>query len=157
MTDKVMDALDAAERALQSLQLKVGFIDGRAYDNGMPIATVAAIQEYGDPANNIPARPFFRKAIWANESTWNEQIANGIRNGEPVHDVLSALGERVVGDVVSSIAQLMDPPLSPVTIKRRRTRKERRNESTKPLVDTATMNHDVHFEVGEIEHSEPGE
>ncbi|AKM48198.1 hypothetical protein [Edwardsiella sp. EA181011] len=157
MTDKVMDALDAAESTLQSLQLKVGFIDGRAYRNGMPIATVAAIQEYGDPANNIPARPFFRKAIWANESAWNEQIANGIRNGEPVHYVLSSLGERVVGDVVSSIAQLMDPPLSPVTIKRRRTRKERRNESTKPLVDTGTMNHAVHYEVGEIEHSEPGE
>ncbi|BAP28882.1 hypothetical protein JFQ92_002266 [Edwardsiella piscicida] len=157
MTDKVMDALDAAESALQSLQLKVGFIDGATYPDGTAVALVAATNEYGRPDHNQPPRPFFRNAIAEHESEWSEKIADGIKAGVPVDRVLSAVGEVIVGDVVQSIATLMEPPLSPATIHQRRSRKVRPNDSTKPLVDTGVMIRDVHYEVGEIEHSEPGE
>ncbi|MFV4845160.1 hypothetical protein ACNJKD_01640 [Edwardsiella tarda] len=157
MTDKVMDSLDAAESGLQSLQLKVGFIDGATYPDGTSIAMVAATNEYGRPENNQPPRPFFRNAIAEHESEWSEKIADGIKAGIPVDQVLDSVGGVIVADVVQSIATLMEPPLSPATIHQRRTRKVRRNESTKPLVDTGDMLHDVHYEVGEIEHSEPGE
>ncbi|WP_035601662.1 hypothetical protein [Edwardsiella tarda] len=157
MSDKVMDALDAAESALQSLQLKVGFIDGAIYPDGTPVALVAATNEYGRPENNQPPRPFFRDAIAEHESEWGEKIADGIKDGVPVDQVLSAVGEVIVADVRKSIATLMDPPLSPATIHHRRTRKKLQNDSTKPLVDTKEMIRDVHYEVGEIEHSEPGE
>ncbi|MGY0156365.1 hypothetical protein ACVQK1_09410 [Edwardsiella tarda] len=157
MSDKVMDALDAAESALQSLQLKVGFIDGAKYPDGTPVAMVAATNEYGRPENNQPPRPFFRNAIAEHESEWSEKIADGIKAGVPVDQVLSAVGEVIVADVRKSIATLMEPPLSPATIHHRRTRKKLQNDSTKPLVDTKEMIRDVHYEVGEIEHSEPGE
>ncbi|HHT9074227.1 TPA: hypothetical protein ACT5CI_002916 [Edwardsiella tarda] len=157
MSDKVMDALDAAESALQSLQLKVGFIDGAKYPDGTPVAMVAATNEYGRPENNQPPRPFFRDAIAEHESEWSEKIADGIKAGVPVDQVLSAVGEVIVADIRKSIATLMEPPLSPATIHHRRTRKKLQNDSTKPLVDTKEMIRDVHYEVGEIEHSEPGE
>ncbi|EOV0997656.1 hypothetical protein ACOGYE_001941 [Edwardsiella piscicida] len=157
MTDKVMDALDAAGSALQSLQLKVGFIDGATYPDGTPVALVAATNEYGKPENNQPPRPFFRNAISEHESEWSEKIADGIKAGTPVDQVLDSVGEVIAADVFTSIKNLMDPPLSPATIHHRRTRKVRRNDSTKPLIDTKDMIRDVHYEVGEIEHSEPGE
>ncbi|WP_392430524.1 hypothetical protein [Edwardsiella piscicida] len=157
MTDKVMDALDAAESALQSLQLKAGFIDGAKYPDGTPVAMVAYTDEYGVPERNQPPRSFFRNAIAEHESEWSEKITDGIKAGVPVDQVLSSVGEVIVADIRKSIATLMEPPLSPATIHHRRTRKKLQNDSTKPLVDTKEMIRDVHYEVGEIEHSEPGE
>jgi len=151
MNDKVMDALDEIANSLSDKQLKVGFIDGALHLDGTPIATIAASNEYGNPANNQPPRPFFRKAIWKHEDEWNEKIQDGIKSGRSVDDVLSAVGELAVGQIFESIASLMDPPIKESTIKSRRNRKDRPNQSTKPLVDRAIMNHDIHYEVGEIE------
>ena len=40
-----------------------GFPKGSTYDNGTPIATAAAANNYGSPAKGIPPRPFFSNAI----------------------------------------------------------------------------------------------
>ena len=154
MSDKVLDALDNASSALANLQLKVGFIDGATYPDGTPVAMVAAGNEYGDPANNQPPRQFFRNAISEHESEWSDSISRGIQQGIPIESVLAVVGEAAVGDVVQSIATLMEPPLSPATIA---ARKSRGNESTKPLVDKKVMIRDVHYEVGEIESSQDSE
>lgn len=150
MNDKVMDALDNISSSLTDKQLKVGFIDGATYPDGTPVAMVAATNEYGNPANNQPPRPFFRNAIANHETEWSEAIAKGLAKGFEVEQVLSVVGERIAGDVVESIATLMDPPLSAATIA---SRKSKGNDSTKPLVDTKVMIRDVHYEVSDIEPS----
>lgn len=150
MNDKVMDALDEIANSLSDKQLKVGFIDGATYPDGTPVAMVAATNEYGNPANNQPPRPFFRNAIAAHETEWSEDIARGLGKGIELEHVLSVVGEKIAGDVVQSISSLMDPPLSAATIA---SRKSKGNESTKPLVDTKVMIRDVHYEVGNIEPS----
>lgn len=151
MNDKILDALNNIASNLSDKQLKVGFIDGATYPDGTPVAMVAATNEYGNPANNQPPRPFFRNAIAEHESEWLDAISRGLQKGVPLDDVLAVVGERAVGDVVQSIATLMDPPLSPATIA---SRKSKGNASTKPLVDTKVMIRDVHYEVGEIESSQ---
>lgn len=151
MSDKILDALNNIASNLSDKQLKVGFIDGATYPDGTPVAMVAATNEYGNPANNQPPRPFFRNAIADHESAWLEAITRGLQKGVPLDDVLAVVGEKAVGDVVQSIATLMDPPLSPATIA---SRKSKGNASTKPLVDTKVMIRDVHYEVGEIEPSQ---
>ncbi|ENT4449065.1 hypothetical protein ACFFVU_002976 [Salmonella enterica] len=151
MNDKILDALNNIGRNISDKQLKVGFIDGATYPDGTPVAMVAATNEYGNPANNQPPRPFFRNAIAEHESEWLDAISRGLQKGVPLEDVLAVVGERAVGDVVQSIATLMDPPLSPATIA---SRKSKGNASTKPLVDTKVMIRDVHYEVGEIEPSQ---
>lgn len=151
MSDKILDALNNIASNLSDKQLKVGFIDGATYPDGTPVAMVAATNEYGNPANNQPPRPFFRNAIAEHESEWLEAITRGLQKGVPLDDVLAVVGEKAVGDVVQSIATLMDPPLSPATIA---SRKSKGNASTKPLVDTKVMIRDVHYEVGEIEPSQ---
>lgn len=151
MSDKILDALNNIASNLSDRQLKVGFIDGATYPDGTPVAMVAATNEYGNPANNQPPRPFFRNAIVEHESEWMDAISRGLQKGVPLDDVLAVVGERAVGDVIQSIATLMDPPLSPATIA---SRKSKGNASTKPLVDTKVMIRDVHYEVGEIEPSQ---
>ncbi|EKS7399409.1 hypothetical protein BTK98_001629 [Enterobacter roggenkampii] len=151
MSDKILDALNNIASNLSDKQLKVGFIDGATYPDGTPVAMVAATNEYGNPANNQPPRPFFRNAIAEHESEWMDAISRGLQKGVPLDDVLAVVGEMAVGDVVQSIATLMDPPLSPATIA---SRKSKGNASTKPLVDTKVMIRDVHYEVGEIEPSQ---
>lgn len=150
MNDKVMDALDEVANSLSDKQLKVGFIDAATYPDGTPVAMVAATNEYGNPANNQPPRPFFRNAISDHETEWSEDIARGLGTGLELEYVLSVVGEKIAGDVVQSISSLMDPPLSAATIA---SRKYKGNESTKPLVDTKVMIRDVHYEVGDIEPS----
>ncbi|MBN4857035.1 hypothetical protein H4F83_08985 [Citrobacter freundii] len=150
MNDKVMDALDDIANSLSDKQLKVGFIDGATYPDGTPVAMVAATNEYGNPANNQPPRPFFRNAISDHETEWSEDIARGLGKGLELEHVLSVVGEKIAGDIVQSISTLMDPPLSAATIV---SRKSKGNESTKPLVDTKVMIRDVHYEVGDIEPS----
>ncbi|MBW7622091.1 hypothetical protein LDJ78_16315 [Citrobacter portucalensis] len=150
MNDKVMEALDDIANSLSDKQLKVGFIDGATYPDGTPVAMVAATNEYGNPANNQPPRPFFRNAISDHETEWSEDIARGLGKGLELEHVLSVVGEKIAGDIVQSISTLMDPPLSAATIA---SRKSKGNESTKPLVDTKVMIRDVHYEVGDIEPS----
>lgn len=150
MNDKVMEALDDIANSLSDKQLKVGFIDGATYPDGTPVAMVAATNEYGNPANNQPPRPFFRNAISYHETEWSEDIARGLGKGLELEHVLSVVGEKIAGDIVQSISTLMDPPLSAATIA---SRKSKGNESTKPLVDTKVMIRDVHYEVGDIEPS----
>lgn len=150
MNDKVMEALDDIANSLSDKQLKVGFIDGATYPDGTPVAMVAATNEYGNPANNQPPRPFFRNAISDHETEWSEDIARGLGTGLELEHVLSVVGEKIAGDIVQSISTLMDPPLSAATIA---SRKSKGNESTKPLVDTKVMIRDVNYEVGDIEPS----
>lgn len=188
-----MDALDSAEAGMNSLQLKVGILEGATFPDGKKIAPIAAVQEYGEliyhkartqvidfkqnengsirfskkssatlsmKANIsahvvwIPPRPFFRNAISKNEESWNEYIAAQSKKGVGIDVILSTLGERIVGDIQESISSLMEPPLKQSTLNNR---KSRGNSSTKPLVDKGDMFRSIAFEVGEIEHSEPGE
>ncbi len=151
MADKVMDALNAIASNVQSMQVKAGFINGATYPDGTPVAMVAAVNDLGDPARNQLPRPFFRNAIAEHESEWADTIARGMEKGVDTETLLSVVGEQIVGDVVQSIATLIEPPIKSSTIANRR---RRGNESVKPLVDTKVMIRDVHYEVGEIEPSQ---
>lgn len=152
MADAIDIFLSNVASQLNSKQVKVGFISGRNYvDSGVSVAMVAAINEYGNPANNQPPRPFFRNAIAGHSEEWADAVARAIRSGTPTDTLLELVGAQIWGDVNQSITTLIEPALSPVTIALRRVRG---NKSTKPLVDTKTMLGDLSYEVGEIEPSE---
>lgn len=143
--DKVMDALDKVASSFENLQLKAGFLEGATYPDGTQVPMVAATNEFGNPANNQPPRPYFRNAIAEHESEWQEAMANLIESGGDTRDVLSIIGEIIVDDIKGSIRQLEAPPLSPVTIARK--------GFDKPLIDTSNMLNSVSYEVSEIESS----
>lgn len=143
--DKVMDELNKIASGFSDLQLKAGFLEGATYPDGTPVPMVAATNEFGNPANNQPPRPFFRNAIAEHEGEWQDAMATLIANGGDTRDVLSLLGEIIVDDIKGSIRTLDSPPLSPVTIARK--------GFDKPLIDTSNMLNSVSYEVSEIESS----
>lgn len=143
--DKVMDELNKIASDLSDLQLKAGFLEGATYPDGTPVPMVAATNEFGNPANNQPPRPYFRNAIAEHEGEWQEAMATLIENGGDPRDALSLLGEIIVDDIKESIRQLDSPPLSPVTIARK--------GFDKPLIETSNMLNSVSYEVSEIESS----
>lgn len=152
MADAIEEFLNNVASQLQSKQVKVGFIDGATHsETGESIAQIAAWNEYGKPESNQPPRPFFRNAISDHEVEWKESLARWMEAGVPIEQALELLGAQIQGDVQVSISTLMEPAISDATLHIRRTRKKRRTDSTKPLVDSGEMFGDVKYEVGEIE------
>jgi len=137
---------------------KVGWFPSAVYDDarGTPVATVAAVNEYGSPAKNIPARPFFRPAIAAYKNEWIDLSLKGARSilaGKHTADqVLELITARAAGQVAGAISNPLVywEPLHPMTIARRLAKKTDKTTVgllTKPLVDTghmlATLDHEV--------------
>lgn len=110
----------AITRALRDRNLNVGWFESARYDDDTPVAGVAALHEFGSAVNKIPPRPFMRPTIADNQADWRSVTETGFRRvfqgrGEPGL-VLELLGLRVSGKIRQAIAQLRDPPLSPVTL-----------------------------------------
>lgn len=149
MADGLESYLKEIEERLNATEVQAGFFADATYPDGTSVAMVAASNEFGDPGRNQPPRPFFRSAIAENKEEWSSAISRGMESGLDARTVLDAVGAKIQGDIQQSIASLMDPPLAPATLSRRRNRKVLPNKSTKPLVDTRVMITSVNYEVKE--------
>lgn len=141
---------------LGSKVARVGFFPSSKYEDGTPVAYVAAIQEFGSPRNGIPPRPFMRPTADAQRGTWQETARQGARavvKGSATTDtVLDVIGQQAAGDVRKAISKLTSPPLKQATIDSRlraRADKVTLGKLDKPLVDTGTLLNAVTSEVGD--------
>ena len=123
-----MKAFNAFVRGMDTNVAKVGFFPSAKYPDGTPIAYVAAIQEYGVPGRSLPARPFFRPTMDANENEWQRtfgilstRVVQGLMTPK---EALEAIGLKASGDVRYTIKQIQDPPLSKVTLLARKFKKQ---------------------------------
>jgi hypothetical protein len=120
--------------------VRVGFLEGSTYPDGTPTALVAAVQEYGSPAQGIPPRPFFRNMIKANAADWPRRVENTLKAADYDTAVaLGRMGEGIARALRESIIRTNSPPLAPETV--------RRKGFEKPLVDTGHMLASVDYEV----------
>lgn len=112
------------ERALREMAakvkkpgvLEVGFLEDARYPNGINVAMIAAIQEYGAPAKGIPSRPFFRGMIAAKSPAWGNTLGNLLKSAEyDAPKALNVMGDGIKGQLVRSIEDMSSPPNSPVT------------------------------------------
>ena len=139
------EKLEAALRELSSKvsnpgTLRVGFLEKAKYPDGTSVAMIAAINEYGAPSRGQPPRPFFRNMIHEKSPEWPEAIGNLlIANNYDASKTLEIVGAAISGQLRQSIADLMEPPLAPSTIKRK--------GFDKPLIETSHMINSVSFEV----------
>lgn len=131
---RLADSLDE----LSKKRSTVGFFDTATYPDGTPVASVAAIQEFG--AGKIPPRSFMRSTVAEQKDAWKTTLAKGARYvlaGElTVEQMLDVLGQSAAGQIKEKIASITAPGLSGATIA---SRLRRNNTSTKPLVDTGYM------------------
>ena len=132
-------------------RLSVGFFETAKYPDGTPVAYVAAINDLGSPANNIPARPFWRNSAKENSKAWNELFAKGINatvNGRITPAVvLERMGLKVAGDIQKSIIDGTYAPLKQSTLDAKQAKKRTAGVSAKPLIDTSLMLKSVTYAV----------
>ena len=129
-----------AARIKKTGTLRVGFLEGATYDDGTPVAMIAAIQNFGAPAMGIPPRPFFSNMIAAKSANWGPSLARILHNnGYDVEKGLAMLGKGIAGQLRQSIVDTNAPPLAEATIARK--------GFDKPLVDTSHMLNSIEAEV----------
>lgn len=121
--DSVVSQLRTATKSLQ-----VGWLEASRYDDGTPVAGIAAIQEFGSAGRGIPPRPFMRPAIADNKDKWKDTFAQLVRQwiaGSGSYDnVLTTIGLVAEGDIRESIIDGNHTPLSPITLALRRLRRD---------------------------------
>ncbi len=105
---------------------KVGWFEGVNYEDGTPVAGIAAQNEYGNPALSIPARSFMRPAIDEHSSEWSNIMAKGAKAASEgsvtMNQVFTVLGEKVSAQIKNKIVSGNHAPLSPITIALRKHR-----------------------------------
>lgn len=125
---------------------KVGFFPSAKYEDGTPVAYVAAIQEFGYPEGGIPPRSFMRTTMEAQQGEWKavaKQGAKAVVAGNATGDqVLEAIGLKAAGDIRKTIATISTPALQESTVAARmraRADKKTVGNLTKPLVDSGIL------------------
>lgn len=133
--------LEQAMRDLRHKQSKVGWFESAKYEDGTPVAYVAALNELG---NN--ARPFMRPTIQERKQVWKavgKQGARQVINGEATAGhMFELLGLQASGDIARTISSITEPPLSPRTIAARQAKMadgRTVGNLTKPLIESAHM------------------
>jgi hypothetical protein len=96
--------------------VKIGFLDGATYPDGMSVAQVALINNFGAPSKGIPPRPFFSNMVKRNSASWPGMLAKIIKaNDGDVEKSLKLLGVAIEGELRDAIIATVAPPNSPVT------------------------------------------
>lgn len=138
--------LEAAMRAADNMRGKVGWFESAQYPDGLPVAYVATIHEFGYPEGNIPPRPTGRPTVAEHAQAWASLMGSGVkvivRGGYTFEQVLDGLCLQAQGDWARTIANLTAPALKPQTIAARQRRYKDRStvgSLDKPLVDTSLM------------------
>lgn len=122
--DKLEKELNRIARQLsEPARLKVGFMSGAQYASGIPVAMVAAIQNFGAPAAGIPPRPFFSNMVRDHSDEWPKGIATQLRETNyDVEATLTMAGHAIARQLRQAIVDTNEPPLSPVTLMLRKMR-----------------------------------
>lgn len=136
----------AAARGVR--EIAVGFFASARYGydpekghHGEPVAEVAAKNEYGSPAEKIPERPFFRRALAKAEGDLPRVLASAVDRDVMAMGLAGAdvVGLWVAGRIQREIRDLREPPNAPYTIEKK--------GSDNPLIDTGTMRTSVTWRV----------
>jgi len=124
-------SLTALSKALSDANNKgvqVGWFESAKYDDGTPVAGIAAQNEFGNPKRSIPPRPFIRPTIDNQSENWANIAEKGVKamvEGKASMDqVLNAIGLKASADIKNSITSGSFAPLSPITIALRKIRND---------------------------------
>jgi len=152
---KNADTFKKAMAEIEKHCVKIGFFEDSHYDKA-PVAYIAAIQEFGYAAGNIPSRSFMRTTQKEKQSHWSAlaqkafvACSKGRISAEDVYDRLGMDAQKAVFKKIKSIKA---PALAEGTIKARKRAKANGGKGatagiSKPLIDTGIMLAAVSYEV----------
>lgn len=127
-------------KAAKHVDVDVGFFASAKYDDGTPVAAVAAWNELG--TSTIPERAFFRNALRTSKELLLDIMVDNIDPRTMTLDRVTAgkLGAALVGEIQRSITTLRQPANAPSTIALKK--------SSNPLLDTGFLRQSVTWRVG---------
>lgn len=108
---------DLKLKELDGYETSVGWFDTAKYEDGTPVAGVAAVQELG--YGPIPPRPFMRPAEieangWKDTAAFAaKKVLDGSFTGKQAMDYIGTVAE---GDILEAIVDVTQPPLSEITL-----------------------------------------
>ncbi|MCG1038791.1 MULTISPECIES: hypothetical protein [Burkholderiaceae] len=126
---------------------KVGWFESSKYQDGTPVAYVAAIHEHGVPEKGIAMRATMRPTAQAQRAQWAKLAQQGytavFRGTDSTAAVMEKVSAKAAGDIRRAISRIRTPPLKVATVKARlRDKKQGRVVSltaAKPLVDSGVL------------------
>lgn len=129
-----------------SATLKVGWFSNTTYPDGTPVGYVASIHEYGNPARNLPARPFMMPTVDRKQSEWTDTLIRTLQRDKdmPLSEAMEIIGNISSSDVAQTIKDITSPPLARSTV----AQKEKKGSTDKPLIDTALLWQSLSYKVG---------
>lgn len=143
---KAAERLRVALKEIDGIEAKVGWFESARYEDGTPVALVAAVQENGYAPGGIPPRPFMRPTVEQEQENWKAQATSGakaVMSGNiSLFAVMDAIALGAVGSVQKTIAGIHEPPLQQSTIQARKlmySAKNKNGDPTKPLIATGHM------------------
>lgn len=143
-----MQTVKLAIAKIDGQQGRVGWFDSSKYDNGQPIAGIAAVQEFGSEKNKIPPRLGMRETFDIKKSDFAntaKTISTMVMRGQMQPDnVMEAVTQAAAGAMRERISKISTPALSEKTVAARKRRlanggKTATSGITKPLVDTGLL------------------
>ena len=106
-----------ADKLGKAKVVRAGFPEGSRYTDGTPIATAAAVNNFGAPAKGIPPRPFFTTAVNDGKPVWGKRLGLELRAaGMDSLIALERMGAVMAADIAVALVQTTGPALSPVTL-----------------------------------------
>lgn len=146
-TQKVKFALKGLEqRMAQDGLVLVGVPEGAgAYEDGLTIATIAAVNNFGSADGKIPPRPFLAPAIEKGAPQYRrlaEVMLPKVLSGEmEMRAMLELMGQLAEGHVKQEITDLRTPPNAKSTIAAK--------GSDNPLIDTGNLRQSIRYVIAE--------
>lgn len=137
---------DKADRALSDIArriggkgaVNVGFLEGAKYPNGVSVALVAALLNFG--TSRAGPWPFFSNTVRDKSPDWGDELAKIlVAVNYDVNRALALMGEHIKGQIQQAIRDTTSPGLAESTIERK--------GFDKPLVATGHMLNSVDYEV----------
>lgn len=138
---KLLTKLKKMAKNSKKARLTAGFYKDAKYEDGTPVALVAAANNFGtlDSDGFIPPRPFFDDAIRENKDKWAENYGKALKKTDyDVERSSKLVGEQMRADIIDSINGWTEPPNAKSTVE------EKGRDA--PLKDTYHMMRSVGYQ-----------
>lgn len=110
--DRLLKKLAEIGRKLGTTKsVRAGFLAGATYPDGTPVATVAALNNFGAPGAGIPPRPFMTNMIRRKSPEWGAIFLRILKqSGDDVDKALAKMGLLIESQIADSIVETSEPP-----------------------------------------------
>ena len=142
--DMSLDEYFRKMEALDYIVVDAGYLEPKAHpESDLTLPAIAAIQQFGNESNNIPARPFMTDgALHASKEIpkhWQSVFRDYLLRGKGLA-AFEPVAKATREGIAKAIAMQRYRPLSPVTLK---IRQDKGNYSTHILIDTGHLVNEV--------------